>query len=112
MTEDQHAHFVNAYEVLEKFQRLESEIAPLLKLLDIVVSDGNVSTANLVENFLFRDKTKIAIQKTAITSVGRGGVGGGVGAIAREVLYLSKREALLGTLVKRDHGSLTTKVWD
>jgi hypothetical protein len=108
LTEDQHAHFVNAYEMLAKFQRLESEIAPRLEPFEIVVFDGNVATANLVENSLFRRKTKICL----IENSDHIRLGDAVDAIAREVMYLSKREDLSGTPFKRDRGSLTTEVWD
>lgn len=86
LTEDEHAHFVNAYEMLRKFQQMEEELSPLINPFDFVILDGNAAVANLVGNSLLRDKVKICI----LDSGNHERLSDAVASISGEAMHLDK----------------------
>jgi hypothetical protein len=91
LTEDEHAHFVNAYEMLRKFQKMEEEIAHLVEPFDFVILDGNAAVANLVGNSLFREKVKICI----LEGSNHERLSDALAGISAEAMHLEELEPIL-----------------
>lgn len=91
LTEDEHAHFVNSYEMLRKFQKMEDEAAHLVEPFDFVILDGNAAVANLVGNSLFREKVKICI----LDSSNHERLSDALAGISAEAMHLEKPHDIL-----------------
>lgn len=61
LTDDEHIHFVNSYEMLRKMKTMEADISHLVDPFSFIILDGNAAVADLVGNSLFREKVKICI---------------------------------------------------
>ena len=86
LTEDEHTHFVNAYEMLRKFQKMEEEISSLIEPFDFVILDGNAAVAELVGNSLLREKVKICV----LESANHERISDALSSINAETLHLEK----------------------
>jgi hypothetical protein len=107
LTEDEHAHFVNGYEMLRKFQTMEDEIAHLVEPFDFVILDGNAAIANLVGNSLLRDKAKICI----LDNGNHERLSDAVASINGEAMHLEKPSELLHLKSIDDNSRLFAEMW-
>ena len=90
LTEDEYTHFVNGYETLRSFQKMEDEIAALVEPFEFVILDGNAAVANLVGNSLLRQKSKICV----LDGGNHERLSDAIVAIGSEAMYLERPEGL------------------
>jgi hypothetical protein len=107
LTEDQYTHFVNAFETLKSFQKLEDEISPLIEPFQFVILDGNAAVANLVGNSLLRHKTKICI----IDSGNHERLSDSISAIGGEAMHLERPQNDSGILEIDSNSGLFAEMW-
>jgi len=107
LTEDQYTHFVNAFETLTSFQKLEDEISSLIEPFQFVILDGNAAVANLVGNSLLRHKTKICI----IDSGNHERLSDSISAIGGEAMHLERPQNDSGILEIDSNSGLFAEMW-
>jgi hypothetical protein len=107
LTEDEHTHFVNAFEALRSFQKLEDEIFSLIEPFQFVILDGNAAVANLVGNSLLRHKTKICI----VDSGNHEMLSDSISAIGGEAMHLERPQNDSGILEIDSNSGLFAEMW-